>query len=266
MIPIGDSPRLSITPWVNYALLLINIVVFVRMLGLSTDLVGSPGDIRDAFDEQSGSVCYGFEAAPTEANRFYCEWGFQPREFFDAVAGEPATEADRWGVLFALISSMFVHGGFLHIVGNMLFLWVFGDNIEDRLGHIGYLLFYLVGGILATLVQGAMDPDSVVPVVGASGAVAAVLGSYLFFFPKASVTVVIPLFIILIPLPVPAVIMIGLWFVQNLLSGLAVIGNPALPSDGVAWFAHLGGFAFGALATLLVFRPILRKPPRYRER
>ena len=266
MIPIGDSPRRTITPWVNYALVLVNIVVFVRMLGLETGFTGTTEEIRDAFDEQSATICYGFETAPTEADQFYCRWGFQPREFFDAAEGKEATQADRWNILFSLVSSMFVHAGLLHIAGNMLFLWVFGDNVEDRLGHIGYLLFYLVGGAIAALVQGAIDASSVVPVVGASGAVAAVLGSYLFFFPKATVTVVVPIFIILIPLPIPAVVMIGIWFLQNLLAGLAVIGNPASPSDGVAWFAHLGGFLFGAAATLFVFRPMIRKPTRYNVR
>ncbi len=265
MIPIGDSPRRLTTPWVNYALLLINIVVFVRMLGLSTEFEGTARQAATEINQQSAGICYGFETAPTEIDRFYCRWGFQPAEFLDTVAGDAgAAGPERRNILFSIISSMFIHAGLLHIAGNMVFLWVFGDNIEDRLGHIRYLLFYLIGGAIATLVQAAIDPGSVVPVVGASGAVAAVLGSYLFFFPKATVTVVVPLFIILIPLPIPAVLMIGFWFLQNLFSGLATLGNPELPSQGVAWFAHLGGFAFGALATLFVFRPLMRKPPRYR--
>lgn len=155
-------------------------------------------------------------------------------------------EQAAWFV--TLFTSMFMHGGILHIVGNMLFLWVFGDNVEDLLGHRRYLLFYLAAGAFACLVQGALSPESVVPVLGASGAVAGVLGAYLLWFPRATVRVVIPFFILIfIPIPVPAWLMIGLWFAQNLLSGYATIASAASPATGVAWFAHIGGFLFGML-------------------
>ena len=268
MIPIGDSPRISITPWVNYALILVNVLVFLRVMGLSTQLPESRITQRQEAIEQANSICYGFNAAPTEADRFYCRWGFQPKEFFETARGESqAQEPNTRGVLLSILTSMFLHAGFLHIAGNMLFLFVFGDNIEDRLGHIRYLLFYLAGGIVATLIQGFIDLESVVPVVGASGAVAAVLGSYLVFFPKAKVKVIVPFFpLFLFPLRIPALVMIGLWFAQNLVAGLATIGNAASPSGGIAWFAHVGGFAFGAVLTLFIFRPLLGRPPAWRER
>lgn len=267
MIPVGDSPRTSTTAWVNWALILINIAVFLRMLTLSNDLPGTVRQQRAESQDQLSSICYGFNAAPTDVDRFVCRWGFQPQEFFDTVRGQSkVANSDTLMVALTLITAVFLHGGWLHLLGNMLFLWVFGDNIEDRLGHVMYLLFYLAGGIAATMVQGAMDPGSVVPVIGASGAVAAVLGSYLVFFPKASVKVVIPIFpIFFIPLPIPAVIMIGLWFVQNLFAGLATVSDSASPSASVAWFAHIGGFLFGALLTLFVFRPALRRPPKWRR-
>ena len=143
----------------------------------------------------------------------------------------------------------------------MLFLWVFGDNVEDRLGHMVFLLFYLLGGAAASLAQTIADPNSVVPTVGASGAVAAVLGAYLWYFPRATVTVAL-LFFIFIPIPVPAVLLIGFWFVQNLLAGIATINNAAGADAGIAWFAHIGGFAFGFLVALagLAHR---RRPPSY---
>lgn len=258
VIPIGDSTRSRTTPWVTYAIILLNVVVFVRMLTLSTSLPATQAaQVRD-FQEQTASVCYGFRTLPTELDRFICQWGFQPDEFFDNVNGESsAPEANRWEALLSIVTAMFLHAGWLHILGNMLFLWVFGDNIEDRFGHARYLLFYLVAGIAAGLVQGFVDPGSVVPVVGASGAVAGVLGAYLVYFPRATIRVVIPFFVLIfIPLPVPAVVMIGVWFLQNLLAGLATISDAATPDSGVAFFAHIGGFLFGvAVAVLLGRRP-----------
>ncbi|MEX2081885.1 MAG: rhomboid family intramembrane serine protease, partial [Dehalococcoidia bacterium] len=133
--------------------------------------------------------------------------------------------------------------------------------IEDRLGRIPYLLFYLASGIAATFTQAAIEPDSVIPQVGASGAIAGVLGAYLLWFPRASVTVVIPLFLVILPTSVPAVLMIGLWFVQNFLAGVATLGTDTAASGGVAVFAHLGGFIFGLLVALALIR---RRPKRTR--
>jgi membrane associated rhomboid family serine protease len=264
VIPIGDSPRLRTFPWVTYAFIAINVVVWLYTLILSDALPASRIEAQRQFREQTDGVCYGFEAAPTERDRFYCERSFQPKEFFDVVSGDPESpRVNETQVLLSILTSLFIHAGWLHIIGNMLFLWVFGDNIEDRLGHIGYALFYLAGGVFAALCQGVADPDGVIPNVGASGAVAAVLGSYLVLFPKATVNVVIPFFILIfIPIPIPAVVMIGLWFVQNLLAGVASISETSA-GGGVAFFAHIGGFAFGFLLTLLVLRPLLRRPPRY---
>ena len=272
MIPVGDSPRRHRTPWVNYAFILINIGVFIYMVTLTADLVGTDAQLQQDFEEQTAGVCYGFRVPPSQADRFVCEWAFQPREFFDAADGEADLGGqDRWAVLFTVITSMFMHGGWLHIAGNMLFLWVFGDNVEDRFGHLRYAIFYLFAGAIAALIQGLIDTDSLVPVLGASGAVAGVLGAYIVWFPKATVNVVIPFFILIfIPIPVPAILMIGLWFVQNLLSGYATIADAAAPDQGVAWFAHIGGFLFGMFTVLLLFRRTGERrryvppPPRWR--
>ena len=253
MIPIGDSTKRGSRPWVNYTLLALNLGVFIWLLTLSTSLMGTfRGAQGDAVDQAAGS-CYGLLTPPTELNEAYCELGFQPREFFDVVTGDESLveSPNRLLIALSILTSLFIHGGWLHLAGNMIFLWVFGDNVEDRLGHLTYLFFYLAAGVVASLVQGGVEPESVVPVVGASGCVAGVLGAYLLFFPRATVYVVIPFFILIfIPLPIPAVLMIGFWFVQNLLAGVASLGDAANPDAGVAWFAHLGGFAFGLIIAL----------------
>jgi membrane associated rhomboid family serine protease len=257
VFPIGDSPKTSIRPWINYLLIVVNIGVFVYMVTLETQL-GISGPAAQTLARQSlEGVCYGLLTPPTELDLFFCEFGFQPREFFDVVARSSGIpEPDRPTILSTIITSQFIHGGILHIFGNMLFLFVFGDNVEDRLGHLRYLLFYLVAGIVAAIVQGIADPDSVIPVVGASGAVAGVLGAYIYFYPRATVYVVIPfLFLIFIPLPIPAFIMIGAWFLQNLWAGYLELGSATDASAGVAWFAHIGGFLFGLLMAFVAGKP-----------
>jgi membrane associated rhomboid family serine protease len=139
---------------------------------------------------------------------------------------------------------MFLHGGLLHLAGNMLFLWIFGNNIEDRLGHVHHLLFYLAAGVVATLAHIAVQPDSTVPVVGASGAIAGIMGAYLVWFPRAKVTTLFVFFIILFR-QVQARWVLGIWFVSQFFVN---------PNEGVAWMAHVGGFVFGVLVALLVRR------------
>ncbi len=265
MIPIGDSPRSRNTPWINYALILANIAVFIYMVLLSNTVPARTQALRD-FRNQTSGQCYGFQTAPTDADAFVCKWAFQPKEFFDNLRSRSDVAApDRPVILLSIIVSLFMHAGWLHIAGNMLFLWVFGDNVEDRLGHIGYLLFYVLAGAAATLVQGFIDSTSVIPVLGASGAIAGVLGAYIVYYPRATVTVVIPFFILIfIPIPIPAFFMIGLWFLQNLISGVATISNAGAPDTGVAFFAHVGGFVFGVLTVWLFLRGAGRRaPPRY---
>lgn len=251
----------------NYLVIVANIAVFMVMLTLSTDIAGTNRQAVRDFDEQTAGVCYGYETRPSDADRFICTWAFQPKEFFDTIGGASGLTGDsRWQAIVSIVTSMFMHGGWLHIIGNMLFLWVFGDNVEDRMGHLGYLLFFLAAGVVASLLQGVMGPDSLVPVLGASGAVAGVLGAYIVWYPRATVKVVIPFFILIfIPIPIPAFIMIGLWFLQNLLSGYATISEAAGPTQGVAWFAHIGGFVFGALLVALFLRNTGRRraPPSW---
>ena len=244
MIPVGDFLKRRTTPYVNWTLIAINVAVFVYMLTLD-----QRPDIR------VGSLM------TSEADRFLLEWGYVPACLTNTLGYDtdvstaalaqlcPADENRNYLQIF---SSMFVHAGWAHIAGNMLFLWVFGDNIEDRLGHLRYLVFYFVCGLAAAALQTALSPDLDVPAVGASGAIAGVLGGYLILHPTAMVQVIIlPLFFF--PVFVPAVLLIGFWFVSQLFAGFAELGQAAAGS-GVAWWAHVGGFIAGAVLLLIVGR------------
>jgi len=158
-----------------------------------------------------------------------------------------------------LLTSMFLHAGWMHLIGNMWFLFIFGDNVEDRFGHLRYLLIYLLSGVAAGLVHVISAPNSVTPTIGASGAIAGVMGSYLLLYPRARVIALIPLGLLTRVMPVPAVFFLGFWFLIQLVFGL--VEHPGM--GGVAWWAHVGGFATGTGATLLM-RQVgwLQPPPR----
>jgi membrane associated rhomboid family serine protease len=142
-----------------------------------------------------------------------------------------------------IFTSMFIHGGFAHIIGNMWFLWIFGDNVESALGHVRYIIFYFVCGIAAALLQVMIDPSSSIPMVGASGAIAGVLGAYMIRYPRARVHVFVFIFIFITTIQIPAFYVLGFWFLMQLTSGLGTLGPDA--TGGVAWFAHIGGFIAG---------------------
>lgn len=160
-----------------------------------------------------------------------------------------------WAI--SLFTSMFLHGGWLHFISNMWILIIFGDNVEDRMGPLGFLAFYLLGGVAAGLLQFAVVPDSSIPTLGASGAIAAVMGAYIILFPKARVVTLIPLFFFFTTVDIPAFLYLGIWFVTQFFSGVAALGQVTM--GGVAWWAHIGGFVFGVLLfKLFLFR---RKEP-----
>lgn len=208
MIPIKDSPKTRRFPLVNITLILLNLFVFFRQLAL------------DDFGLHALVFTHGLIPARVQT---------------------AAAEGNVTLALLPLLSYQFLHGGWLHIGSNMLYLWVFGDNIEDRLGHFKYLVFYLLMGTLAGLVQFALDPGSAVPIIGASGAVAGVLGAYLISCPRARVLAIIPVFVIFTMAELPAVVFLGFWFILQLFSGLATIGV----NVNIAWWAHIGGFVAG---------------------
>jgi len=152
----------------------------------------------------------------------------------------------------SLVTSMFLHGGWMHVIGNMWFLWIYGDNIEDVLGHARYLLFYLLAGVAAALLQVALNWDSRVPMIGASGAIAGVMGAYLIKFPRSRILTLIPVFVFFTTVEIPAVFILLYWFVIQFFSGVGSIGYSHLSQGGVAWFAHIGGFVAGMILILVM--------------
>jgi membrane associated rhomboid family serine protease len=254
VLPVTDFVRRRHFPYVNYVLIAINVAVFLYSLSLST---------------QPDQLIAGSPTSP--ADRFFLDWGFVPACLASAVGlevdvGRTVLNAvcqteDRSYV--QVLTAMFVHAGPAHILGNMLFLWIFGDNVEDRLGHLVYLVFYFLCGIAASAAQTFLALDTVVPNVGASGAIAGVLGAYIVLFPTAIVQVVVlPIFFV--PFFVPAILVIGFWFVSQVFAGLAEIGR-ATAGSGVAWWAHVGGFVAGFILTMILPRGPA-PPPRQRQR
>jgi membrane associated rhomboid family serine protease len=219
MIPIGDDDSARrITPVVTYALIAINVVIFLLEL--------------------------------TAGDAFIQRWSVVPRR----LLANPGAD------FITIFSAMFMHGGWMHLLGNMLYLWIFGDNVEDRLGHTKYLIFYLLCGIAATFAQVLVDPNSNVPNLGASGAIAGVLGAYLLMFPRGSVRVMMGRGII----PMPALIVIGFWALLQFVNSFGAIATTEQTADtgGVAYMAHVGGFIAG-----LILAPLMggtRQQPRLR--
>jgi membrane associated rhomboid family serine protease len=154
-----------------------------------------------------------------------------------------------------LVSSMFLHGGWLHIIGNMWYLWIFGDNVEDRMGHGRYLVFYLLSGAVAGAAHALINPDSFVPTIGASGAVAAVMGAYFVLFPRSRVLTLIPLFIFIEIIEIPAVFFLGFWFLMQLFSGAGSIAHTTGSQGGIAFWAHVAGFLAGFGGVFVFRRP-----------
>jgi Uncharacterized membrane protein (homolog of Drosophila rhomboid) len=220
VVPLQDRNPTTRTAYVTYALVIVNILVFLYQLTLS----------------------------PQELAAFFREWAVVPIELTASFRGEiTSSSRPEWVTLF---TSQFLHGGFLHIGGNMLFLWVFGNNVEDRLGHVRYLIFYLTCGALAALTQWFFDMGSPIPSLGASGAIAGVLGAYILRFPRAEILTLVPLGIFITTLYVPAWVFLGFWFIQQAFYGIASLQTPTnigMQGGGIAYWAHAGGFVFGAI-------------------
>jgi len=228
VIPIRDENPTRRVPWVTIAIIAINIAVFVYELSLG----------------------------PTALEAFWMRWAFVPARF----AANPFSPAE----IATIVTAMFMHAGWVHVGGNLLYLWIFGNNIEDRFGPVGFTAFYLASGIVAAVAQMLAVPGSTVPTLGASGAVAGVLGAYILLFPGASVVTIIPVFVFIEVARVPAYLVIGFWFVLQLGSGLASLGAETATSGGVAWFAHIGGFVTGLVLALPA--AIAARPRRGRAR
>jgi membrane associated rhomboid family serine protease len=219
VVPIRDNNPTRITPFVTYGLIVINVGVFIYQLTLT----------------------------PQELKQFFMTWALVPLAFTESLTGQLTYQPTvaPWMTLF---TSQFLHGGFLHIIGNMLFLSIFGNNIEDKLGHFRYLFFYLACGALAALTQWFFSAYSTIPSLGASGAIAGVMGAYILRFPGAKILTLLPLGFIIIPIHIPAFVFLGLWFVQQAFYGVASLDAQInMEEGGIAYWAHAGGFVFGAI-------------------
>jgi membrane associated rhomboid family serine protease len=234
MIPIrDDTPRFS-TPYVTYFLIALNTAIFL-------------------FEWSVGLQ------SKADLNALIFQFGVVPRHVTALVSG--TAHVNPVSALLPLFTCMFLHGSWLHVIGNMWFLWIFGDNIEDYLGHFSYLVFYLVSGIAASLLQIVLSPTSRVPTIGASGAIAGVMGAFLVLYPKARVLTIVPLIIFFTFWWLPAWVFLGYWFVLEFLSGTATsIAATTSNAGGIAFWAHVGGF----LAGIILIKLMPERPHRSR--
>lgn len=210
MIPLRDTVPSSRFPVVTISIICVNALIFLAEINLGSRAL----------------------------EHAFFTWGIVPLRFT-----HPRLQANY----FTLLSSMFMHGGWMHIVGNMWSLWIFGDNVEDRMGRGGFLCFYLLSGLAAGAVHIVTNPASQVPTVGASGAIAGVMGAYLLLFPHARVVTLVPIFFFLQIVELPAVFFLGFWFLTQLFSGTVSLAAAGAQAGGVAWWAHIGGFVVGFL-------------------
>jgi membrane associated rhomboid family serine protease len=261
MFPLKDNIPLARFPLVTVVLVAINVVVYLLEIRNGGSFFGGP---PEQVAVHYGAIPYelthpgkycGLIALPTpegQVSQVVCQ-GMR------GVSGTPTGQLPTWETAF---SSMFLHGSFLHIFGNMLFLAIFGPNVEDAMGRVRFPIFYLLGGLAALGAQVLIDPNSTAPTLGASGAIAAVLGGYLVLYPRARVLTLIFIIFFVTIVEIPAVYLLGFWFLEQLYFGAAGLTSPTSGGSGVAYFAHVGGFAFG-LATIRLFaRRAGGEPPR----
>lgn len=223
MIPLRDSVRRRHTPFVTWGLILINIWVFLQQIQMTQ----------------------------LEFLQFMIRYSLIPVAVFNP-------SLDVGGGLLTFVTSLFLHGGVGHLLGNMWILWLFGDNVEDQMGPLPFLLFYILAGVMAGGIHVLSNPASQVPTVGASGAIAGVMAAYLFLYPLARVLTLIPIFIFPYFIALPSFIFIGIWFLSQVFYGTVALAAPD-QYGGVAWWAHIGGFVFGAVA----YKYFVRRPRRY---
>lgn len=223
MVPLRDNNPTRITPYVTYGLIFINIIIFLYQISLP----------------------------PWQIEQFFRIWAVVPRELTASLLGQAvASPFPEW---ITLITSQFLHGSILHVAGNMLFLWIFGNNVEDCLGHIKYIIFYITCGVLAALTHWYFSPYSTIPSLGASGAIAGVMGAYILRFPNAEIITLIPLGFFSTIARIPAFFFLGFWFIQQAFNGVASLGIADIGmTGGIAYWAHAGGFVFGAILAPLM--------------
>lgn len=224
MVPLRDENPTKITPYVTYGLIAVNLLVFLIEMGIAT--AGSPQALES----------------------FFYDWAVVPKQLTISFLRDfSAASLLEWSTL---LTSQFLHAGLLHVGGNMLYLWIFGNNVEEEMGRVRFLIFYLGCGVLATLAQWFFAPESTIPSLGASGAIAGVMGAYIFRYPRVRILTLIPFGFFFFTPRIPAYLFLGIWFLQQAAYGLASLGVPTnvgMESGGIAYWAHAGGFVFGAL-------------------
>jgi membrane associated rhomboid family serine protease len=257
MFPLKDNIPNERFPFVTVALVLINVVAYLLSIRNGGSFFGGPSNATVLHD---AAIPYDL----THPGK-YCTLHTILGEFGGAElqseckSGPYPGQLPTWETAF---TSMFLHGGFLHIAGNMLFLAIFGPNVEDAMGYPRYIVFYLVGGLVALATQVLVGPNSMEPTLGASGAIAAVLGGYILLYPRARILTLVFIVFFVTLVELPAVFVLGFWFLEQLYFGAAGLATPVSGGSGVATFAHIGGFIFGALVIRLLARRRKPEPPR----
>ena len=231
MIPIRDRNPSGTFPYITIGIIVVNVLIFLYELSLDSGL---------------GVFVMKFGVVPLRVSNYF-----------------QVSDLTFINTFFPFISSMFLHGGFIHLIGNMWFLWIFGDNIEDKLGHFKYVAFYFLCGIIASSVHVFFNSQSNVPCIGGSGAIAGVLGAYIITFPRARVVTIVPLFVFIQVIELPAMVVLGFWFVIQFFNG-AISITTSTSGAGVAWWAHIGGFAAGIII-LYIIRIFFNRTDRTRR-
>src|SRR2546423_524675 len=262
MFPLKDNIPNERFPLITVALVLINVLAYLLSIRHGGSLLGGPtngtavhyGAIPYELTHP-GDHCDLVQVSTLEGSASSVACQGQP-----GVTGTPPSQPSTWETVF---TAMFLHGGILHIAGNMLFLALFGPNVEDAMGRVRYIAFYLLGGLVALAAQILVGPNSTAPTLGASGAIAAVLGGYIVLYPRARILSLIFIFFFVTIIEVPALVILGFWFVEQAIFGAAGLANPAGGGGGVAYFAHVGGFVFGVAVIRLPAVHRQPEPPRY---
>jgi membrane associated rhomboid family serine protease len=265
MIPIKDNIPTDRPPIVTLALILANVVVYLLAIRHGGSFISGP--------DAAEVLKYGLIPKALTHNGVHCaevvrqtlNGTSQPEVLCNnAVLAANHIPAENplpvWETVF---TSMFMHGSILHIAGNMIFLWIFGNNVEDSMGPVKFFAFYILGGLAAAGLQVAIGPSSTAPTIGASGAIAAVLGGYIVLYPRARVLTLLFIILFFTVIELPAWVLLGIWFIEQAVFGAANLTNPTGGGGGVAYFAHVGGFVFGLLTIRLLATKRKETPPRY---
>ena len=251
MIPIKDNIPTERFPFVTLGLIVANFVTYFLAVAQGGSIISGP-DLHEIV--KYGAIPYTLTHAGT-----HCALLQVPQAIgLGCGPGHAAGTIATWETVF---TSMFMHASILHILGNMLFLWIFGNNVEDAMGPVRFLCFYILGGVAALALQVVIAPNSTAPTVGASGAIAAVLGGYVLLYPRPRVFTLLILIFFVTVIELPTFVMLAVWFIEQAVFGLADLTNPSGSGGGVAYFAHVGGFGFGLLTVKLLARRRKPVPP-----